>query len=450
MKITPILAAWMLWIATAAWGGGPDARVETGERGPEAFSQPIRGLTEPERERFSRGRALVRQSWIVAPSKDSRFAGLGPLYNRLACISCHPRNGRGVPPESADERMLSMLVRLSIPGASQHGGPKPHSAYGDQLNEEGIPGVPGEGRAALHWEEASRVMLSGGDEVILRRPRLEFRELAYGPLDPVLTSPRVGQQLVGLGLLEAIPNSTLLGLAKQSKPDGVRGRVNRVWNPSTLRMEVGRFGFKSNMPTLRAQSAGAFVGDLGITSSLFPRENCTDVQTACRRAPSGGHPELTNAQLDDVEFYLAHLAVPSRRDVAQPLVREGEAHFAALGCVHCHRPNLETAKRHRFHRLSGLRIAPYTDLLIHDLGDGLSDGRPDYLASGNEWRTPPLWGLGLSEIVGDSPRYLHDGRARTLNEAILWHGGEANVARSRFVALSPDGRKALLAFLGSL
>lgn len=150
-------------------------------------------------------------------------------------------------------------------------------------------------------------------------------------------------------------------------------------------MELGRFGFKSNMPTLRAQSAGAFVGDLGITSSLFPRENCTDAQTACRRAPSGGHPELTNAQLDDVEFYLAHLAVPSRRDVAQPLVREGEAHFAALGCVHCHRPNLETAKRHRFHRLSGLRIAPYTDLLIHDLGDGLSDGRPDYRASGNEW-----------------------------------------------------------------
>ena len=430
-------------------GAAPRARAdaaETADRlftGREAFSQPLPGLDEAERERFFRGRALFNQSWVVAPAKDDRVDGLGPLYNRLACVSCHAHNGRGLPPERAGERMQAMLVRLSVAGVGPQGGPRPHPAYGDQFNEEGIPGVPGEGRVLLRWHT---VRVHGAR---LRRPVLRFEDLAYGPLGPVLTSPRVGQQVVGMGLIDAVPAATLEALAEAPKPDTVRGRVNRVWNPETGATEVGRFGHKANMPSLRAQIAGAFLGDLGITSPLHPAENCTPVQTACRRAPSGGAPELSAQQLDEVTYYLAQLAVPPRRGADDPAVRRGEARFAALGCTACHRPMLRTGDS-ASPALAHQDIAPYTDLLLHDMGPGLADWRPDFAAGGREWRTPPLWGLGLTAAVSERARYLHDGRARSLHEAILWHGGEATVARQRYAALGAAGRAELMAFLGSL
>lgn len=425
------------------------AVVSEPDAGREAFSRPLDGLTAEERERFFRGRSLFNQSWVIAPAKDDQVDGLGPLYNRLACISCHARNGRGLPPERPDERMQSMLVRLSVAGRGEHGGPKPHPAYGEQFNEEGIPGVPGEGRVALRWVEVRR-RLPDGEKVVLRRPQLAFSELGYGSIGRVLTSPRVGQQVVGMGLLDAVPAATLESLAAERKPDGVKGRVNRVWNPESGASEVGRFGYKANMPTLKAQIAGAFLGDLGITSALHPLENCTDVQHACKAAPSGGAPELSVQQLEQVEFYLSHLAVPARRDRESVAVRRGEVAFSAVGCAQCHRPALTTGMSPRFPRLAGQTIAAYTDLLIHDMGRGLADGRPDFLASGREWRTPPLWGIGLTERIAEQSRYLHDGRARNLTEAILWHGGEAAVARRRFEALPKGERNVLLAFLGSL
>ncbi|MDR3369344.1 di-heme oxidoredictase family protein [Rhodoferax sp.] len=417
---------------------------------PEAFAQPLPSLSNTEREQFFRGRTLVRQSWVVAPSKDELVDGLGPLYNRLACASCHPHNGRGQPPATADERMLSMLVRLSVPGHDSHGGPKPHPAYGGQLNEEGIPGVAGEGRAYLTWREVKTVTLAGGEKVSLRQPQVHFAELAYGPIKGVLTSPRVGQQMVGMGLLDAVPASTLEALAKEPKPDGIKGRANHVWNPETQRMEVGRFGYKSNMPTLRAQSAGAFNGDLGITSPLFPGENCMPVQTACKKAPTGGSPELSAGQLDDVEFYLAHLELPARHRADDPAVKRGEAKFAEIGCAACHRPELVTDPKARSPHLAGQTIQPYTDLLVHDMGEGLSDHRPDYQAGGRDWRTAPLWGLGATAAVSEATFFLHDGRARTLPEAILWHAGEARPARERFTRLSQEERAALVDFLKSL
>ena len=417
---------------------------------PEAFAQPVAGLDDAEREFFFQGRTLVRQSWIVAPSRDELFDGLGPLYNRLACISCHPRNGRGRPPETR-ERMLSTLVRLSIPGLDAHGGPRPHPAYGGQLNEEGIPGVPGEGRATLRWREVAVVRLPGGERVRLRRADLKFSELAYGPLTGALTSVRVGQQMVGMGLLDAVPAEAIEAMARETKPDGVRGRVNRVWDPETGRLAVGRFGYKANMPTLRAQAAGAFNGDIGITSPLFPQENCTPVQKACRDAPNGGSPELSPAQLDAVEFYLAQLALPERvGNIDDVLVRQGEATFAAIGCTACHRPQLRAAEKTRLPRLAGRTMAAYTDLLVHDMGPGLSDGRPDGLAGARDWRTAPLWGLGRTFDVSEAAFYLHDGRARTLSEAILWHGGEAKRARDRYARLPAAAREALLAFLATL
>lgn len=437
------LIPWVFALATMS-------ALAQGDASSEAYSQPVPGLSDTEREQFFRGRTLVRQSWIAAPSKDEQFDGLGSLYNRLACISCHPRNGRGRPPEAADERMLSMLVRLSVPGKDEHGGPKPHPAYGGQLNEEGIPGVPGEGRAVLTWREVAKVTLAGGEQVSLREPILKFAELAYGSITGVLTSLRVGEQMVGMGYLDAVPAATLEALVKEVKPDGVKGRVNRVWNPETKRMEVGRFGYKANMPTLRAQSAGAFNGDLGITSPLFPDENCTPVQKSCQKAPNGGSPELTAQQLDAVEFYLAHLLVPPRRNVDAAKVSHGETLYAQAGCATCHRPELKTDPDWRFPRLAGQTIRPYTDLLVHDMGKGLADGRPDGLANGREWRTPPLWGIGLTEVVSETTTYLHDGRARSLVEAIVWHGGEAKKARDRFVRMGKEERDALVAFLNSL
>ncbi|MCL2830898.1 MAG: c-type cytochrome [Betaproteobacteria bacterium] len=416
----------------------------------ESFTQPMPKMNDAEREQFARGRGLIRQSWVIAPSKDREIAGLGPLYNRLACISCHPRNGRGKAPEDSEERMFSMLVRLSVPGENTHGGPKPHPAYGEQLNEEGIPGVPGEGRAFIQWKEVEKLILPGEEKVSLRRPEIEFRELAYGTLDDALSSLRVGQQMVGMGYLDAVSAETLESMANEKKPDGVKGRVNHVWNPETQRVETGRFGYKANVPSLRLQIASAFAGDLGLTSSIFPDENCTSVQAACKKAPSSGTPELSEKQLNETEFYLAHLELPVRRNVNAPEVLRGAAEFTRIGCATCHRQELETGKHPRFSRLSQQKIQPYTDLLIHDMGEGLSDGRPDFQADGREWRTPPLWGIGLTEAVSESHSYLHDGRARNLSEAILWHGGEAKIARDRFAGLPEKERKALLAFLNSL
>lgn len=440
--VARVLIACALPAATLAAGAPAGGQVV--DAGRDAFLHPVGGLDEDERERFFRGRSLFNQSWVVAPARDDRVDGLGPLYNRLACVSCHARNGRGLPPESPGERMQSMLLRLSVPGRPVEGGVRPHPAYGEQFNEEAIPGVPPEGRAVLRWVE-SRRRLADGTVVRLRQPRITFRELGYGPLGRVLVSPRVGLQVVGMGLLDAVPVATLEALAAERRPDGVKGQLNRLTGGVP-----GRFGHKANMPDLRAQIAGAFVGDLGITSPLHPQENCQPVQMACRQAPDGGRPELGAAELDDVEFYLAHLAVPARRDGDAPAVRRGEALFSAAGCAGCHRPQLRTGDSPRFPRLAGLTIAPYSDLLLHDMGPGLADGRPDFQASGRAWRTPPLWGIGLTRTVSEVERYLHDGRARSLTEAILWHDGEARRARQRFEGMGRAERDALLAFVKSL
>lgn len=445
------VCGWVVGLAGAvltapALGHAADGTVALATR--EAYSQPLPGLSEAQQQAFARGRALFRQSWVVAPALDGRVDGLGPLYNRLACVSCHAGNGRGKAPAGSDERMQSMLLRLSVAGPGPHGAPKPHPVYGDQLSEEGIPGVPSEGRVRLHWE-GSHMVLPDGEVVGLRRPRTELTELGYGPMGQVLTSARVGQPVYGLGLLAAVPVSSLQAMAREAKPDGVKGRLNRVWDVVERRTAVGRFGWKASQPDLRQQVAGAMIGDLGITSSVFPRQNCTPRQSACLAAPHGGQPELSNEQLDDVMAYMALLAVPARRHVDDTPVRIGQLLFHTSGCAVCHRPELTTGG-HNWAPLAQRRIAPYTDLLLHDMGPGLADQRPDFRATGRQWRTPALWGLGLADLVGESPGYLHDGRARDLQEAILWHGGEALPARLRYTALPKHDREALLAFLRSL
>lgn len=416
----------------------------------EAFAEPLAGMDdEAQLERFFRGRGLFRQAWVIAPSRDEAVDGLGPLYNRITCIACHPKNGRGQAPVNEQAPMRTMLVRLSLPGRDAHGGALAHPAYGDQLNELGIPGVRGEGQARILWQEKP-VTLAAGETVSLRRPQLKFSDLAYGPLGDVRTSARVGTPVFGLGLLETVSATTLQRMADESKPDGVRGRVNKVWSVERQRLEVGRFGLKANQPDLNQQIASALHGDLGLTSRLYPQENCTAQQTACQQALSGGQPEVDAMQLGELHFYLSHLAPPPRRDRDNPEVKKGERLFAEAGCSLCHRPQLSTGVHPDYKVLSQRKIEPYTDLLLHDMGEGLADGREDYLATGREWRTPPLWGVGLIEQINPGAGYLHDGRARNLTEAVLWHGGEAAVARQRFVALPSAQRETLLTFLRSL
>lgn len=434
------IAGLLALLCTQAWAGNERA----------AYSQPLPAVAQDtQRERFYRGRGLFHQAWVIAPSQDHAVDGLGPLYNRITCIACHPRNARGQAPLQPDEAMRSMLVRLSVEGRGPHGEPQPHPAYGDQLNEQGIPGVPGEGRATLAWHEHA-VHLADDEVVLLRKPTLRFVELAYGPLGPVRTSARVAPPVFGLGLLEAIEASTLQAMAGEAKPDGVKGRLNWVWSVERQRMEPGRFGLKANQPDLRQQIASAMHGDLGITSALYPQQNCSPAQQACQQAVSGGEPELDGQQLADLHYYFAHLAAPQRRNPGNPEVREGERLFAETGCTACHRPNVPIAQHPDFPSIAPQSIAPYSDLLLHDMGEGLADGREDFAASSREWKTPPLWGLGLSQQVAPGSGYLHDGRARNLTEAILWHGGEAGPAKTRFMALGRDERRALVSFLQSL
>jgi len=403
------------------------------------FEQPQPGLDEAGRAAFVEGRELFQRPWSDG---SGHGGGLGPLYNRLSCVACHPDNGRGRAPGGADERMQSMLVRLSRPGRGEHGGPRPHPAYGDQLNEDGVPGVRGEGRAALRWQPVVH-RLADDTSVELRRPVLQFRELGYGPLRGVLSSARVGSPVYGLGLLEAVPEAALRTLAATPQPDGVRGRLNEVWDPVSRRMAVGRFGWKANTATLQAQVVQAALGDLGLTSAALPAPNCTARQIACR-AKARGSPvvELSAAEVARIGDYLRQLAVPAPRGDGDAAIERGRRRFEDAGCTVCHRPLLP--------QLEGRPgIAAYTDLLLHDLGPGLADGRPDYRAGPRDWRTPPLWGIGLTPQVNEHDEYLHDGRARGLFEAVLWHDGEARAARQRFERLTPAQRAELLAFVAS-
>lgn len=427
-----------------------DSAITVTDNTREAYSQPIAALNEADRAKFYKGRSLIHQVWVIPPSENPEIAGLGPLYNRISCIACHAGNGRGFSPATRNEPMRTMLVRLSVPGSDEHGGPRPHPAYGGQLNENGVPGVPGEGRAQVEYAEQA-VMLGGGKRVMLRKPTLRFVNLAYGEFPPeMMTSPRIAPPIFGLGLLQAVAESDITALVSAKKPRGIKGRINQVWDAAQHKNVMGRFGWKANMPNLRQQIAGAYVGDMGITSPLFPDENCTDKQAACLHSPSAGNPELNETQLDSTERYLLALAAPHQRNGEDQKIRRGATLFEQAQCSVCHVPQLETGEFTPLPALSHRVIHPYTDLLLHDMGDALADRRPDYLATGREWRTPPLWGIGLAKKIEPMAGFLHDGRARTLLEAILWHAGEGATAAKRVKRMSGHDRQALLVFLNSL
>lgn len=414
-----------------------------------AFELAARNLDARGRRAFSTGNAFFNDNWVQAPASTEGRDGLGPLFNARSCSACHPKDGRGEPVEPVEgEPHVALLIRLSVPGPN---GPQPHPTYGDQLQVRAIPGVPPEGSFRIHSHFVDG-KFADGERYVLRRPEYRFFGLNYGAFpDDMMFSPRVGPPVFGLGLLEAVPEAAILARADPDDRDGdgVSGRANRVLDEHG-RPALGRFGWKANVATIRQQIAGAFLGDIGITSSLRPRENHAPSQTEAARAPSGGDPELSDDKLDRVNFYSHTLAVPARRNWTDPVVLRGKELFGRMRCAACHVPKLETGALEGFPELSHQTIRPYTDLLLHDMGPDLADGRPDGEATGSEWRTPPLWGIGLTLAVNGHTRFLHDGRAMSLQGAILWHGGEAEASREAFRTAPAEDRAALLAFLNSL
>ena len=417
--------------------------------GSNAFELSARNLTNDERRVFEVGDSFFNQNWVTAPASTEARDGLGPTFNAQSCSSCHNHDGRAKPPDHDEDPERGLLLRLSVPGPD---GPVDDPIYGGQLQDRAINGVLPEGRITIRYEVVVGEY-PDGTTFALRKPGYVILDLAFGQLHPeVMVSPRIAPVTVGMGLLEAVPQERLLSLAdaEDADGDGISGRPNMVWDDRHARLVLGRFGWKANQPTVEQQAAGAFRGDIGITSSLVPAENCTAAQHACEEAPNGGTPEIPDERLGKVVFYVQTLAVPAMRNVDDPRVRRGAELFVRTGCAACHTPRHVTGDDHPVEALRNQTIFPFTDLLLHDMGEGLADGRPDGLASGREWRTPPLWGIGLVAVVNGHTMFLHDGRARSLEEAILWHGGEGQAARDGFMALTAKERESLLQFLRSL
>ncbi|WP_158964661.1 di-heme oxidoreductase family protein [Chachezhania sediminis] len=440
----------------------------------DAFSQPSANMDFERELDFKVGNGLFKKLWVSAPSSTRASDGLGPLYNARACQRCHLKDGRGHPPEGPDDNAVSMFLRISVPGGPEDGvaeiedwiatAPDPH--YGSQLQDFSLPGIPAEYRLDITYEEVE-VPLSDGETATLLKPTYAAADLGYGPLgDGAMLSPRIAPQMIGLGLVEAIPAADILANADpdDANGDGISGRPNIVISREFEQPMLGRFGLKAGAPTIKEQSAAAFSGDIGISNVLFPDPwgECSDGEVACRQAPHGQGTGATDASeidealeidvpgLDLVTFYSRNLGVPQRTGIDDAEVLRGKKMFYSVGCIACHTPKFVTARLEDQPEQSFQLIWPYSDFLLHDMGAGLADNRPEGRATGTEWRTAPLWGIGMTEAVSGHTRFLHDGRARNLLEAILWHGGEAEPARNAVVAMPKEDRDALLAFLNNL
>ena len=412
-----------------------------------AFSTPAPNLSGDGLAKHLDGDLEFEAVFVTVPAEVN--PGLGPVYNNISCINCHARDGRGRAPTSG-EKLTSLLFRVSLPNPESDGtqGPVPVPGFGTQLNNRAIYGVPPEGTVTIDYTEGE-LTTTDGAKVYLRTPSYRI-ENTYQPLpNEIEISPRVAPGVFGLGLLEAIPEAAILALADEDDQDGdgISGKANYVWDVRKNGLSLGRFGWKANQPTLLQQVASAYHDDIGITTSLLPRENSAGQPQFDGRVDD---PELSDEILDVVTFYIQTLAVPARRNVDDPVVQRGEELFDSAGCTGCHIPTLRTGTLADVPAVSNQTIYPYTDLLLHDMGPGLADNRPDFLASGSEWRTPPLWGIGLIKVVNGHTNFLHDGRARGLLEAILWHGGEAEQSRDRVQQMPASDRDALIAFLESL
>lgn len=430
----------------------PGGSATTKSDSQEAFSLPVKNLKGKQKKDFFVGKSFFRQNWVTFPASVKSLEGLGPTFIAASCIACHERDGRGRPPLHRKEDFQALLFRISTPGKNIHGGPIDVPGYGDQIQNFAIPGVKPEAVPKVNWVEISG-KFADGQKYTLVKPEFLFTDLAYGEFPKeMMVSARVAPAVFGLGLLEAIPEEEIL---KNEDPDdidqdGIRGHANFVWDYAQNKRALGRFGWKANQPTLHQQTAAAFSGDMGITTSMFPTPNCPSLQPECAKAPQKKSVELSDSDLKKVVVYSQLLSVPERRVLPKEVELRGESLMKEMACTSCHRPTFRTSSTAALKELRHQQIYPYTDLLVHDMGEGLADHRPDFLASGREWRTPPLWAIGMIKKINRHTRFLHDGRARSIEEAILWHGGEAENSQKKYIALPKKDREILIQYVESL
>ena len=447
----------------------------------ESYSKPSSNITASRKGSFFIGNAFFRQPWVVAPASTDSRDGLGALFNVAACQSCHIKDGRGHAPMNADDDADSLLIRLAMPATTEAQRQKLKDSliekvvppmYGGQLQDRGVQGVPAEARIVVEWSD-NPVTFADGHVETLRAPTFNLTKPGYGPFDDALmVSPRVALPMIGLGLLEQIPDDDIKKQAINANEasSDISGKFNMVMDPQTGKVALGRFGWKAGQTKLITQNQSAFNEDMGLTSNIRPHESCMPAQTACVNATTGadeqgnGKPpvEVNDEVAKFVEFYTRNLAVPHRRNAEDKLVLAGKKRFYDMGCQSCHTPRYQLPKTDDDHlEQHGQVIYPYTDLLLHDMGDGLADRtiagklpskdlQVEFLANSYEWRTPALWGIGLAQTVDPQATFLHDGRARTLMEAVLWHGGEAEKQKQKVLKLDKQGRSELNAFLKSL
>ncbi len=457
----------------------------------ESYSKPSSNITASRKGSFFIGNAFFRQPWVIAPASTDSRDGLGALFNVAACQSCHVKDGRGHAPMTSDDDADSLLIRLAMPATTDKQRQQlqnsliekvAHPMYGGQLQDRGIQGVPAEARIAVQWTDKPVTFADGHIET-LRAPTFNLTSPGYGAFDEeLMVSPRVALPMIGLGLLDQIPdadikkqaisinkNSINKNSAKNDSSD-ISGKFNLVMDPQTGKVALGRFGWKAGQTKLITQNQSAFNEDMGLTSNIRPNESCMPTQTACIKATTGadeqgnGKPpvEVSDEVAKFVEFYTRNLAVPHRRGADDKLVLAGKKRFYDMGCQSCHTPRYQLPKTDDDHiEQHGQVIYPYTDLLLHDMGDDLADRtiagklpsknlQVEFLANSYEWRTPALWGIGLAQTVDPQATFLHDGRARTLMEAVLWHSGEAKKQQKKVLMLDKQGRAELNAFLQSL
>lgn len=415
------------------------------DNGAGAFSSIFPNLAEAREEVHEIGDIAFEQTFVTAPSPIN--PGLGPIFNNVSCTSCHINDGRGKPPVG-NEQISSLLIRISIPGTDVHGGPNPVPGFGGQLQHRGIFGSPAEALIKIEYVEQQH-QFADGETYILRYPSYTLTSPYTNLPGDLMMSPRIAPPVFGLGLLEAVDEVDILALAdtEDANGDGISGKPNYAWNVDEGKKTLGRFGWKAANPSILQQAAGAYSEDIGITSFIFPNESSTNQS---QYDGLDDEYEVSDSILHAVAFYIRTLAVPSRRNADDEEVLAGKKIFVDAKCSACHLPRLRTKTDVSFPEISNQVIFPYTDLLVHDMGPDLADNRPDFDADGQEWRTSPLWGIGLTRVVNGHQNFLHDGRARTLTEAIMWHGGEAAQSKQFVTNLSRTDRNALIKFIESL
>ncbi|WP_444995563.1 di-heme oxidoreductase family protein [Aliikangiella sp. IMCC44359] len=434
------------------------------------FIRPNKELDLKQQMPFWVGLSFFRDPWVVAPASTTARDGLGPLFNARSCITCHVNGGRGALPAENSSAPVALIFKLGSEKGHPQLGNLGDPIYGHQLQVRSINRNINKGLAPLNPVDLSLLAAEGGvrrscKEILgqfadgetyrLCQPHYEVVNLSYGQLaKPNVLSPRLAPPLLGLGLLEKIPQAAILKNedVDDSDNNSISGKANWVWDRTQNKKRLGRFGFKAAQPSVEQQSAAAFNNDMGITSAIYPKEECTSVQVGCliqkRREGLKHKLDIETSLLQQVVFFTANLAVPKVRNFNASLYKQGREVFYEFNCHDCHQPSFKIAstKKDSEEHI----IWPYSDLLLHDMGEGLQDQQAEFLADGREWRTPPLWGLGLQKQVTGENAFLHDGRARSLLEAVLWHGGEAKASQQQLLMSNKSQREALLFFLNSI